>query len=74
MGCGSRFADGGLKDVQTVRKTVVEAHGHAAGRYTNQLLQFREVERVVRLQEQVIPANGEYNFLLLVDDMRREHE
>ena len=71
---GGRFVNRVLNDVQTVRQTVVLADRHAACGYTDQLFQFRDVERMVRFQEQVVPTDGYDYFLVLVDDMRREHQ
>ena len=66
--------DRAFDDLQTLRQTVAEAHGDAAGGYTDELLQFGDIERVVGGLQQVITTDRQHNLLLLVDDMRREHE
>ena len=68
------FMDGALDDLEALRQAIVKAHRYAAGRYTNQLLQFGDIERVVRFLQQVIATDSQHDFLLLVDDMRGEHE
>ena len=72
MGCESRLLGDFLKDGQTVRQAVVEANGHAAGRNTDELLQFWNVERVVGLQQEVLPSDSKNDFFLLIDDVRRK--
>ena len=42
-----RFMDRILNEIQTVRQTVVLTHRYTTGRHTDQLLQFRNIQRMV---------------------------
>ena len=59
---------------ETLLEAVVLLRGDATSGYTDELLELREVERVVGRQEEVVTADGEDDLLMLVDDMRREEE
>jgi len=60
--------------INTILQAIVLPDRNPASRHTYQLLQFRNIERVVCFQEEVIPANSQDYFLLLIDDMRCEHK
>ena len=42
-----RFMDRILNEIQAVRQTVVLTHRYTTGRHTDQLLQFRNIQRMV---------------------------
>ena len=62
------------EDRQALGQSVVEANGNTAGRHTDQLFQFGDIQRVICLLQKVIPPDGKYYFLLLVNNMRREQQ
>ena len=59
---------------QALLQTIVLAHRHTAGGYTDELLKFGDIERVIGLEQEVVPSDGDDDLLMLVDDMRGEEE